>query len=564
MGENNAHIPRVRVQDELGRVVNVFPLSPDGEGLTVGRALHAGASLPSKDVSPLHLRIRWDSTFGRIVITDLGSTTGTYLDGRRLTPEVPYAWHSGQHLRVGCYTLKLIMPGSASDAPDSSAQPAGAAGAPSTLAPRLRRLGAALLLGALAALALAAHIVLSRAVEILSFALIADGPEPVVRFQVVNAQRVELLVDGQPTDPQRLSFDPHTGAGAYRVRPGERNFMLIAYDHLGQPATSRLISLAPVETPRPTFTPAPDEIGLAVFAFNGVNKVNDLSDIIVSKGESLLIEWDVVNAEAVELQPAGTFKPQDAVRVAPNEATVYTLIARSPLAEVRRSVKVIVVDAQATAAANATADAIAQATRDAEAAAQAHMAATATAASQATAAAIADAFARAQEAAAAKATQDALAILSATRAAAARETAQAYSAAIAQATADAQQAATATATAIAQATAQAMEARYGQYSGVWTNDDPTTDGITRLVVSNIGPTITVQAFARCQSRECDWGARRQPFIGEPFSITFAFGDGVARRLTFARIGDKLRVTDADSRGPIRTYTFSPARPSPAP
>ncbi len=559
MGENNAHIPRVRVQDELGRVVNVFLLSPDGEGLTVGRALNAGASLPSKDVSPLHLRIRWDSTFGRVVVTDLGSATGTYLDGRRLTPEMPYAWHGGQHLRIGRYTLKLIMPGSASGAPDGSAQPADAADTPRTPAPRLRRFGVAFLIGTLAALALAAHIVLSRAVEILSFALIADGGETLVRFQVVNAQRVELLVDGQPIDPQRLSFDPHTGAGAYRARPGERNFMLIAYDHLGQPATSRLISPAPIETPRPTLTPLPDEIGLAVFAFNGVNKVNDLSDIILSRGESLLIEWDVVNADAVELQPAGTFKPQDAVRVAPNETTVYTLIARSLLEEVRRSVKVIVVDAQATAAANATAGAVVQATRDAEAAAQAHMAATATAASQATAAAIADAFARAQEAAAAKATQDALAILNATRAAAMRETAQAYSAAIAQATADAQQAAATTATAVVRTTAQAMEARYGQYSGVWTNDDPTTDGITRLIISNIGPTITVQAFARCQTRDCDWGARRQTFIGEPFSIAFTFGDGVTRRLTFARVGDKLRVTDADSRGPIRTYTFSPAR-----
>ncbi|GIV83984.1 MAG: hypothetical protein KatS3mg052_0991 [Candidatus Roseilinea sp.] len=554
-------MPRVRVQDELGRVVNVFLLSPDGEGLIVGRALHAGVSLPSKDVCPLHLHIRWDSTFGRVIVTDLGSQTGTYLDGRRLTPEVPYAWHSGQPLRVGHYTLKLIMPGSASGAPGGSAPSTGAADTLSKPAPRSRRLGLALFIGTLAAFALAAHIVLSRTVEILSFALIADGPSPIASFQVVNAQRVELLVDGQPADPNRLSFDPHTGAGTYRVRPGERNFVLIAYDQLGQSAASRLISHAPIETPRPTFTPSPVEIGLAVFAFNGVNKVNDLSDIILSKGESLLIEWDVVNAESVELQPAGTFKPQDAVRVAPNETTVYTLIARSPLEEVRRSVKVIVVDAQATAATNATAVAIVQATRDAEAAAQAQMAATATAAAQATTIAIAEAFAQAQAAAAAKATQDALAILSATRTAAARETAQAHSAALAQATADAQQITAATSTAIAQATAQAMAARYSQYSGIWTNDDPTTDGVTRLVISNIGPTITVQAFARCQMRDCDWGARRQAFTGEPFSIAFAFGDGVTRRLTFARVGDKLRVTDADSRGPIRTYTFSLASPS---
>lgn len=559
MGEPNAGAPRVRVQDELGRVVNVFLLPPDGEGLTVGRALHSDVSLPSKEISPLHLRIRWDSASGRVTVTDLDSTTGTYLDERRLSPAAPALWESAQRLRVGSYTFKLIMPAPASGTSSSPAQPADPPTAP---AQSPRRYGLALLAGALAlvALALAIYAFLSRPAEILSFALAAGEPEPVVRFQVGNAQRIELRVDGRPADPSRLTFDPRAGTGAYPVNPGEADFTLVAYNRLGQPTTSRLIYPAPTETPRPTFTPPPAEVGLAVFAFNGVNKVNDLSDIVLNKGEPLLIEWDAVNADVVELQPAGTFKPQDAVRVAPNETTVYTLIARNPSGEVRRSVRVVVVDAQATAAANATASAIAQATRDAEAAAQAQIAATATAASQATATAIADAFARAQEAATAKATQDALAILSATSTAIARETAQAQSTAIAQATANAQQAADATATAVVQATAQAMEARYSQYSGAWVNDDPATDGVTRLVIANAGPTITVQAFARCQPRDCEWGVRSQAFTGEPFSIIFAFGDGVTRRLTFARIGDKLRVTDADSRGPIRTYSFSPARP----
>ncbi|MCS6846689.1 MAG: FHA domain-containing protein [Anaerolineae bacterium] len=562
MGEPNAGAPRVRVQDELGRVVNVFLLPPDGEGLTVGRALHSDVSLPSKAISPLHLRIRWDSTSGRVTVTDLGSTTGTYLDERRLSPEMPYPWGSSQRIRAGGYTFKLIMPAPVADAPSNPVQPAGVADSPKTLAQPPRRFGLALLAGAFAfaALALAIYSFLSRPAEILSLALATGESGPAVRFQVSNAQRVELLVNGRPADPARLTFDPRAGAGVYAVGAGEEDFALVAYNRLGWPTTSRLIYPSPTEMPRPTFTPLPAEVGLAVFAFNGVNKVNDLSDVILNKGDPLLIEWNVVNAEDVELQPAGTFRPQDAVRVAPNETTVYTLIARNPFGEVRRSVKVIVVDAQATAAANATASAIAQATRDAEAAAQAQIAATATAASQATATAIADAFARAQQAATAKATQDALAILSATSTAVARETAQAQSAAIAQATASAQQAASAMATAVVQATAQAMEARYSQYSGIWVNDDPTTDGVTRLVIGNAGPTITVQAFARCRPRDCDWGVRSQAFTGEPFSIAFAFGDGVTRQLTFARVGDKLRVTDTDSRGPIRTYSFSPAKP----
>lgn len=412
---------------------------------------------------------------------------------------------------------------------------------------------------ALTASLLAAYAFLSRPAEIVSFELSIAESQPTLRFRVANARRIELWANRRPADPSRLTFDPATGIGAYAIIPDEADFVLLAYNHLGEATAGMLAYPVPTATTRPTPTSPPAEVGLVLFAFNGVNKVNDLSDILLNKGESLLIEWEAVNADEVELLPAGTFKPRDAVRVAPGETTAYTLIARNPFGEVRRSVKVIVIDAQATAAVLATAAAVAQATRDAEAAAQAQIAAAATAASQATATAIADALARAQAAAAAKATQDALAILDATATAIARETAQAAAIAAAQATAEAQRAADAAATAVVQATAQAMAARYSQYNGVWVNDDPTTDGITRLVIGNAGPTIAVQAFSYCRPRDCDWGIRSQAFVGEPFSITFAFGDGITRRLTLTRIGDKLRVTDADSRGPVRTYTFSPAR-----
>lgn len=557
MHEANEGAPRVRVQDELGRVVNVVRLPPDGDGVIVGRALHSDIALPSKDVSSLHLRIRWDRASSRVTITDLGSTTGTYLDGHRLDAGQPYDWGDGQRVRLAGYWLKLVRPAAPPDPPSGNSPLASDEPPPGPRSGRVVLAGAP----ALVALALAAAIYgwLSRPAEIASFALVA-GDEPAVQFQVNNAQRVALWVNGRPATPERLAFDPRTGAGSYAVGEGEEEFALFAYNLLGQPVSSRLVYPAPTPTPvpRPTLTPSPADIGFAVFAFNGVNKVNDLGDIILNKGDPLLIEWDVVNADGVELQPAGTFAARDAVRVAPNETTTYTLVARNRAGEARRSVRVVVVDAQATAAVNATASAIAQATRDAEAASQQRAAATATAASQETATAIADAFVRAQAAAAAKATQDALAVFAATGTAIARETVQAEGTAIAQATAGAQQASDATATAIVQATAQALAARYGQYNGIWLNDDHATDGITRLIIGNVGPTITVQAFARCRPRDCDWGVRSRPFTGEPYTLAFEFGDGVTRQLTFARVGDKLRVTDADSRGPIRTYSFSPA------
>ncbi len=564
MREAEVGAPRVRVQDEIGHVVNVFLLPPDGDGLIVGRALHSDVSLPAGDVSPLHMRIRWDSASGLVTVTDLSSTTGTYLDGQKLDAGTPYPWSSAQRVRVGSYSLKLVLPSSAGDARSDLARPAGQAAppAPPVRPSTWRRLGPALWVGVLvlAALAMAAYGFLARPAEITSFALMAAEAGPVVRFEVSNAQRIEFLVNGRSADSSRLTFDARAGLGVYAVGEGEEDFMVVAYNALGQPASSRLLYPSPTETPRPTLTPQPEDIGFALFAFNGVNKINDLSDITLNKGDALLIEWDVVNAESVELQPAGTFRLRDAVRVAPSETTVYTLIARNRREEARRSVKVVVVDAQATAAANATALAVAQATRDAEAVAQAQAAAAATASSRETATAIADAFARAQEAAAAKATQDASAILGATSTAVARETVQAQSTAVAQTTAVAQQAADATATAVVQGTAQAMEMRYSQYSGIWVNDDPATDGVARLIVSNVGPVITVRAIARCQPRDCDWGVRSRPFTGEPYTLAFEFGDGVTRQLTFARVGDKLRVTDADSRGPIRTYTFSLARP----
>lgn len=531
--------------------------------MTIGRALHNAVTLPSKDVSSLHLRIDWDDATNRVTVTDLSSATGTFVNGARLHANTPYAWDTGQVLRVGEYELKLIMPNGMKTPNTSVAQVSPA----SQAAGHRRRWALAALMGLLALAAAAAMIygVLARPAEIVRFALTNDDAQSVLQFQVNNARRVELLVNDQAANIARFSFDPQSGAGAYTPTANDAAFELIAYNALNQPTRSRLsfplpatptATPLPTPTPRPTLTPQPNDIAFAEFSFNGVNKADDLSDIVLNRGEPLDIRWEAVNADSVELQPAGTFRPKDVIRVAPSETTVYTLIARNESGQASRSVRVIVVDAQATASADATASAIAQATQAAITSVQGQAAATATAASQATATAIAQTLAQAQAAAAAKATQDAQAVFDATATAAANATAQAQGTAAAQATLGAQASNNATATALAQATAQAGEARYSQYNGVWVNDDPTAVGVTRLVISNVGPTITAQAFARCQPQDCDWGARSRPFTGEPFTIAFEFGDGVTRQLTLLREGAKLRVTDADSRGPIRTYTFS--------
>lgn len=551
--------PHIRVQDEHERVINVIQLAPTG--VTIGRALHSTLALPSGDVSLLHARVDWDSITGQVTLTDLGSASGTYVDGQRLTANMPVVWNSAQSVQIGSYRIKLVLPTAAHASlmtPPPSPPPLAQ---PGSRHPHSQRWPVTALAGVTGALALGllAYGLLARPAEIARMVITTAEGRPAVEFKVNHAQRVELKVNDKPADAARFAFTPGTGEGRYIADMRDTDFELIAFNPLGWPTSGRLMIPPPAPTPteRPTATPQPDDIGFAVYAFNGVNKTGDLSDIVLNKGEPLDIEWDVVNAESVELHPAGTFKPKDAVRVAPIETTVYTLIARNRAGEARRSVKVVVVDMAATAAAQATASAAAQSTRDAEALAQAQAAATATTASQATATAIAQSLTEAQAAAAAKATQDALAIIHATGTAAARETAQANSTVVAQATSSAEASLRATATASARSTAQALEARYSQYSGIWTNNDPDTDGITRLVITHVGPAITVRAFSRCRPQECDWGSRSRGFTGEPFTITFEFGDGVTRRLTLTREGAMLRVSDADSRGPIRTYVFSP-------
>jgi hypothetical protein len=552
--------PRVRVLDAHGRVVDVAPLTP--AGITIGRALHNTIVLPSRAISSSHLRVDLTPSGTVVTATDLGSATGTFIDGVRLNPNSAYPWDGQQPLRLGDYSLRLILP---VPAPAQVAAPMATdpvSHPPDPRSPwRWWPIVLSTLFG-LSALAVLLYSLAARPAEIVAFDLTADPAQPVVRFTVANARRVALTVNGQPADPARYAFDPLSGQGTYDLAVPASDVELVAYNALGQGVRSRLAFSAPAPaptvtaTPHPTHTPQPEQVAFAAFLFNGVNKVDDLSDIVINRGDPLVIQWEAVNADNVELQPAGTFQARDAIRVAPNETTIYTLIGRNMNGEARRSVKVIVVDAQATASADATAAAQVRATRDAQATLESRLAGEATASAQATATGIAGLLAQAQAAASTRATQDAQSAAAAAAAANARETAQAIETAVTRATQEAAAQAAEAATAVIQGTAVAAAARYGQYNGTWVNDDPTTDGITRLIIANVGPTLTVQAFSRCQPQECGWGARSRAFTGEPFEIVFEFGDGVVRRLTLAREGDALRVTDADSRGPVRAYRLS--------
>ncbi len=537
----------IRARDAFGQVVDVARVQAGT--LTIGSAAHNALVLPSPKISPTHLRVDWDGASKHVTVTNLGERAVS-LGQIDIQPRGSLAWDGVEPLVAGPYSLRLIGMSTLSLPPEEGR---GDGARDSSRQVRPRRVWwpvvAAPLL-ALLALALLIYSVIGAPAEIVTFALSSDaGAQRRIEFKVNNAQRIALTVDGRPADASRLQFDAQAGEGAFTPSAQEQSFELTAFNALNQPTRSRLdVALAPTPspTPNPTATPLPGQPFVAEFSFNGVNKASELSDVLLSKGDGLVIAWSVANVDGVELLPAGIFKAIDSVRVAPQETTVYTLQATNPFGEARRSVKVIVVDAQATAQVDATRIAAADATQQAQVDAQSQAAATATQSAQATATAIAAVLADAQ----ARATQAAMQI-------AATGTAQAIL--IAQGTAQAgatQQAAGAqSATAIVQGTAQAGDARFAQFNGTWVNSAPTTAGLQRLVIANDGPAITVQAWDACTPQPCDLGRRSMTYTDAPFVVRYDFGDGAARTFVLTREGDALKVQDFPSHGAARVYTF---------
>src|SRR6266566_5176422 len=137
-------------------------------------------------------------------------------------------------------------------------------------------------------------------------------------------------------------------------------------------------------------------------------------------------------------------------------------------------------------------------------------------------------------------------------------TAQANSNANATATASASTHATATAQANAHATATVLPA--AQLSGNWTNNDPNTQGITKLNITNKGVDMTVQAFARCppSPNDCNWGTQSGPYQGSPFPVVFVVNgstESLAISLNNTQ-GTQLKVVDNSSTNGTNTYYFS--------
>ena len=119
--------------------------------MTIGRAADCDLSIPGEEISRKHARIKV-MTEG-VEVEDLGSSNGTFINGKRVTREVA---HGGDELRFDTVRFMLVAPGQEIAAAQSKSPPAQtAAAAQAESGGLVRSLGWVVLGVALAALAIA-------------------------------------------------------------------------------------------------------------------------------------------------------------------------------------------------------------------------------------------------------------------------------------------------------------------------------------------------------------------------------------------------------------------------
>lgn len=88
-----------RLEFTLGRVSEAQPIMPDID-LTPYQAYASG-------VSRLHAVLKRDGT--RVLVMDLGSSNGTYLNGKRLKPNTEQTLNHGDLLALGKLKIQILL-----------------------------------------------------------------------------------------------------------------------------------------------------------------------------------------------------------------------------------------------------------------------------------------------------------------------------------------------------------------------------------------------------------------------------------------------------------------------
>jgi hypothetical protein len=82
--------------------------------------------------------------------------------------------------------------------------------------------------------------------------------------------------------------------------------------------------------------------------------------------------------------------------------------------------------------------------------------------------------------------------------------------------------------------------REPRLTGIWTNENAQTRGITRLEIDQTGNLAKVHAWSSCHPHDCDWGTEQGTAIRNTVSTAWQ-QDGVLRKTTLNREGPRLRV-----------------------